>query len=111
MSQLVEMIWAAGIVTVVAIFGIGTEGPHNGVERVPVCVMTCEVYNAGVTPSEPAAVQWILTSLSGVTCRGKTEYVWNDFTKRVVDKGGHCGVCGTPTTCPKIKQFDEYKEE
>ncbi|MCI0558394.1 MAG: hypothetical protein MN733_07850, partial [Nitrososphaera sp.] len=106
MGNITELIWAAGIIAIVTIFGMEKPRP---IEYVPVCSITCEPFNGGVTPSEPATIQWILTSLSGVTCRSKTEYIWNDFTQRVVDRGGYCGVCGTPTKCPDIKQFDDRK--
>lgn len=99
MGQIGELIWGVGMIVVVTVFGIGKSDPIHIIEKVPVCQITCTVES---TPTFP---------MGTVVCRSKTDYVWSDFTQRVVDAGGHCGQCGTPTNCPKIKQFDEYKED
>lgn len=86
-EQLGEMLMAAGIITLAAVFGLGDGDPIKRIHKVPMCRVTCTV------------------QLSTVTCDEKTEDVWNDFIEREVAKDPHnyCGACGTPIDCEKVR--------
>ena len=81
---LVDLIFNGAILVMAVLTSSGGD-PLKEPHKVPVCYVTCEVFNGAVT------------------CSGKTTDVWCDFVNREVGKSEHnyCGRCGTPAPCPK----------
>jgi hypothetical protein len=82
LQDLAELMFNVAL-AVVAVITCSGGDPLKEPHKVPMCAVTCDIFNGQVT------------------CTGITVDVWSDFLAREVKKSEHnyCGACGTPRPC------------